>query len=65
MTERAPPSPDSKPPMKALHVRPTGKLKRYMASLLRRPQDRELRLAGTLYVFDLPEPDWRRIERNK
>jgi len=65
MTEPAPPSPDSKPPMRTLHVRPTGKLKRYTATLLRRPQDRELRLAGTLYVFDLPEPDWRRREHNK
>ena len=69
MTE--PPSPDSRPPetverpMRTVHVRPTRKLKRYMATLLRRPQERQQRLAGTLYVFDLPEPDWRRMERNK
>jgi hypothetical protein len=37
MTEPAPPSPDSQPPaivgrpVKTVHVRPTGKLKRYMA----------------------------------
>jgi hypothetical protein len=71
MTEPTPPSPDSKPaatgtaPMKTVHVRPTGKLKRYVATLLRRPQEREQRLAGTLYVFELPEPEWRRLERNK
>jgi hypothetical protein len=71
MTEPTPPSPDSKPPAtgvtptKTVHVRPTGKLKRYMTTLLRRPQEREQRLADTLYVFDLPEPDWRRPERNK
>ncbi len=51
--------------MKTVHVRPTGKLKRYMATLLHRPQEREQRLAGTLYVFELPQPDWRRLERNK
>ncbi len=71
MTEPAPPSPDSQPPaivgrpVKTVHVRPTGKLKRYMATLLHRPQEREQRLAGTLYVFELPQPDWRRLERNK
>jgi hypothetical protein len=71
MTEPAPPSPDSQPPAivgrpaKTVYVRPTGKLKRYMATLLRRPREREQRFAGTLYVFEVPDPDWRRRERKK
>ena len=71
MTEPGQPSSDFQPPaivgrpVRIVHVRPTGKLKRYMATLLHRPQEREQRLAGTLYVFELPGPDWRRVERNK